>query len=78
METPYEIADRIVNRENTALTETNREFWVARIAQSISVAVGKERERCAKIAEAYKADDPETVRNINYRLAIAARIRGNG
>jgi hypothetical protein len=51
METPTEIAERIVNRENTALIEKNREFWVQRIAQSITVAVGHERERCAKIAD---------------------------
>lgn len=37
--------------------------------------VDTERERCAKIAEAYKADEPETVRNINYRNGIAAMIR---
>jgi len=35
-----------------------------------------ERERCAKIAEAYRADEPETIRQINYRNDIAALIRG--
>jgi hypothetical protein len=53
-ETPAEIADRIVNRENTALVEKNRDFWRQRIEQSIAVsiavAVSAERERCANIA----------------------------
>ena len=49
-ETPEQMADRIVNKENTALVEKNRSFWVARIAQSITVAVAYERERCANIA----------------------------
>lgn len=48
-ETPAEIADRIVNHENTALVEANRAFWKQRIEQSITVAVLVERERCARI-----------------------------
>lgn len=54
-ETPAQIADRIVNRENTALVEANRDFWRQRIEQSITVAVSAERERCAEIAESEEA-----------------------
>jgi hypothetical protein len=32
-------------------------------------------EECAIIAETYKADDPESVRMISYRIEIAKRIR---
>jgi hypothetical protein len=32
-------------------------------------------EECAKIAELYRNDEPETVRMVNYRCEIAARIR---
>lgn len=45
------------------------------LANRIANAIADERERCAKIAEAYKADEPETVRAINYRNGIAAAIR---
>lgn len=72
METPAQIADRIVNQENTALVEKNRAFWVARITQSISVAVATERERCAEIAEGcdqLPPGEPSTPRT------IAAAIR---
>jgi hypothetical protein len=50
-ETPAEIADRIVNHENTALVERNRDFWRQRIEQSITVAIAVERERCARICD---------------------------
>jgi hypothetical protein len=55
-DTPEQIADRIVNRENTAMVERNREFWTQRIAQSITVAVGNERQRCVEIARSLGDD----------------------
>ena len=51
METPAQIAERVVNGENTALVEANRPYWVKRITQSITVAVASERERCAAICD---------------------------
>jgi hypothetical protein len=48
---------------------------VRTIRMVIGEATAAERERCAKIAEAYRADEPETVRQINYRNDIAALIR---
>ena len=71
MEMPSQIAERIVNGENTALVEKNRDFWVARITQSITVAIAAERERIAMYFESreYGAD------KFLFPDEIAAEIR---
>jgi len=55
---------KIQRREDEDMTS----FTIRRLTNEII-------ENCAEVAENYKADDPETISNINYRLAIAARIR---
>ncbi len=62
MDTDYAKAQRIISP-------------VTHIGEQVALAIAAERERCALVAEHYKSGDPETVRNINYRLAIAAKIR---
>lgn len=50
-------------------------FWNAMARAVIPLIRQAVIEECAKVAEDYKRDDPETVRNINYRMAIARDIR---
>jgi hypothetical protein len=71
-----EIYEKVVQEIGMALDPTiqRREdedmtsFTIRRLTNEII-------EQCAEVAETYKQDDPETISNINYRLAIAARIR---
>jgi len=46
-----------------------------KLLEIINGIVAAEREACAKVVEAFKADMPEHIDMAGYRTKIAARIR---